>query len=167
MPPATTVRSRRSLRSLSWGRRLRPLVVTPGGGLSMPPATTVRSRRSLRPLVVTPGGGLSMPPAVDDLAGRAAVLGAGNDLVLHCRGQIVEVGAVAGDPHDQAAVAIGVQLGVDQLVDVDDVVLDLHAASLEVAAGQRVDDHRALRTADELRIEALVAREPVADMHTP
>jgi len=60
------------------------------------------------------------------------VLGAGDDLFLQRGRQVAEVVGVAGDPDDEAAVSLGVDLGLAQRLGGDDVELDVVAVGLEV-----------------------------------
>ncbi len=64
----------------------------------------------------------------------------GDDVVLHLRGHIHEVGGEAGDPDHQVMVIRRVLLGLPQGLRVHHVVLDLHAAPDGRKTGEPIAD---------------------------
>ena len=76
------------------------------------------------------------------------VLGTGNEVVLQILGEFREVGAVACNADNEAAVLLGILLGVDEGLSVDDV--ELHVPQPQI--------HKGADEADELACAFLAGK---------
>ena len=89
-------------------------------------------------MTVNAFGSLKLIVRAHDSVARSEllVLGAGDDLVLEVDAEADKVVAVAGDPHDEVAVLLGVSLRLAERLGGDDVELDVMPIHPEVGSDE-------------------------------
>ena len=77
-----------------------------------------------------------------------------DDVVLTVRIKLDKIGRVAGDTNDEIAVSLGILLSGPQGLGAHDVVLDFHAAVLEVYPGHVAQLANAVLASQRCRVDS-------------